>query len=324
MHTSSEYLDIIDESLEKLLENQLPTEPHGLYAPIRYALAAGGKRLRPVLCLAAAEALGTEPEKVINQALAIEIFHNFTLLHDDVMDKAEVRRGHPTVHCRWNENTAILSGDAMLTFTSIVLSLGAGDRFAAASELLNRTAMEVCEGQQLDMDYEGRRQDVSVEDYLTMIRLKTGVLLGCACAMGAVMSGRPEAKEAFYDYGVKLGIAFQLRDDYLDTFGDPALFGKQIGGDIMADKKTWLLINALRRDDSGIVASLVGAPVVNPNEKVERVKEVYLRLGLDNECLTLIDQYLSEADEALSHLDIPEEGRRFFLDLTEKSRSRCN
>ena len=324
MQTPSEYLDIIDEALEKLLEEKLPTEPRGIYAPIRYVFAAGGKRLRPVLCLAVAEALGAAPKSVINQALAIEIFHNFTLLHDDVMDKSEVRRGHPTVHCRWNENTAILSGDLMMPFAYKVLGMDAGDKLLPAYKLLTETMIGVCEGQQLDMDYEGLRKDVTVDDYLNMIRLKTGVLLGCACAMGTVMAGRPDAYDAFYEYGVKLGMAFQLRDDYLDSFGDPALFGKQIGGDILCDKKTWLLINALQRDDSGQVAAMIGTTTMKPAEKIERVQEIYTRLGLDEECNRLIDNYLAEADAALKQLNLSPEGLDFFLKLTDKSRTRCN
>ena len=242
MYTTEYLLNYINKAINEI---SYPNKPEGLYAPIKYTLDGGGKRIRPVLTLAVCDALGVDIAQAINQALGIEIYHNFTLLHDDVMDKADMRRGRPTVHIKWNEETAILSGDAMLTMASQYACINAGDKIAQVMELFNRTAMEVYEGQQYDMDFESRN-DVTVEEYLNMIRLKTSVLLGCACEMGALMAGASdEVKDAFYKYGVKLGLAFQLQDDYLDTYGDPAVFGKKIGGDILNDKKTWLLISAM-------------------------------------------------------------------------------
>ena len=223
---------MVGEAISRL---HLPDKPAGLYDPITYTLDCGGKRLRPVLTLAAWQAMGKDPMTAIHQAIAIEMFHNFTLLHDDVMDKADVRRGRPTVHVKWNEQTAILSGDAMLTSSTMLLAGKAGDKLQTALELFNGTAMNIYEGQQYDMDFESRT-DVTVEEYMEMIRLKTSVLLGCACAMGALMAGAPmETQIRFFDYGVNLGLAFQLQDDYLDTYGNPETFGKAIGGDILHD-----------------------------------------------------------------------------------------
>ena len=207
--------------------------PQGLFAPVRYTLEGGGKRLRPLLLLSTCEALGGDPDKAISQAVGLEMFHNFTLLHDDVMDNSEVRRGRPTVHRRWNPSVAILSGDAMLTMATELVCKDSGAHLREVLDLFNRTAMEVYGGQQLDMEFENRR-DVSVKEYVEMIRLKTSVLLACACKLGAIMAGASEKDaDAMYSYGEKLGLAFQLQDDNLDTYGDPALFGKEIGGDII-------------------------------------------------------------------------------------------
>ena len=205
--------------------------------------------------------MGKDPMTAIHQAVAIEMFHNFTLLHDDVMDNADVRRGRPTVHRKWDEETAILSGDAMLTTSTMLLAIKAGENLASALDLFNGTAMNIYEGQQLDMDFE-KRLDVSIEEYMEMIRLKTSVLLGCACGMGALMARTPfETQLQFFNYGVNLGLAFQLQDDYLDTYGDPKTFGKAIGGDILNDKKTRLLIMALKEDQTGEVRNLIGSDV---------------------------------------------------------------
>ena len=226
------------EEIENALDSYvLPQEPAGLYDPIRYAMLTGGKRLRPMLAVAVANAMGGSTQQVINQAIGVEMFHNFTLLHDDVMDHASVRRGRPTVHVKWDERTAILSGDAMLTCASQMMMTGAGQHIEAVLNLFNRTAMEVYEGQQMDMDFEPR-MDVTEAEYLEMIRLKTSVLLACACRMGAVMSDASDADQrAWYQFGINLGLAFQLQDDYLDTFGDPVVFGKEIGGDILTIRK---------------------------------------------------------------------------------------
>lgn len=315
-----EYTAMVTEAIEKL---RLPAQPSGLYDPIRYTLDCGGKRLRPVLTLAACQAMGTEPIKAIHQAIAIEMFHNFTLLHDDVMDRADVRRGRPTVHVKWDERTAILSGDAMLTTATMLLAIKAGDNLAQALELFNGTAMNIYEGQQLDMDFESRL-DVTVEEYMEMIRLKTSVLLGCACAMGAMMGGAPfEMQTAFFDYGVNLGLAFQLQDDYLDTYGNPETFGKAIGGDILNDKKTWLLIMALQSDKAGEIKQLLGSRE-NPEEKIAKVREVYNSLGLPEQIHELISAYIDSAIKSLDSMPVPlsPEARVFFMDLALKSASR--
>ncbi|MDE6279295.1 MAG: polyprenyl synthetase family protein, partial [Paramuribaculum sp.] len=247
---------------------QYPTTAPALYVPIAYTLESGGKRLRPRLLLSAFAAFaGDRPLKeALPQALGLEIFHNFTLLHDDVMDNADIRRGRPTVHKRWNENAAILSGDAMLTLATEYIADCKVELLPEVLKLFNTTAMEIYQGQQLDVDFE-ERNDVSVEEYIEMIRLKTSVLLGCACRMGAMLAGASEeACRAMYEYGTDLGLAFQLRDDWLDTFGDPLEFGKEIGGDIINAKKTWLLITALQESDGEVEAIL--KEDLEPEERV--------------------------------------------------------
>lgn len=321
MQTFSEYTGLIEQTLKNI---HYPSVPAGLYEPIAYTLEGGGKRLRPALTLAVCEAFGCSVSAAVNQAVAIELFHNFTLLHDDVMDRADMRRGRPTVHVRWNDRTAILSGDAMLTMANILVRRGCDDRKAGeASALLDRTAMEVYEGQQFDMDFEDR-SDVTVDEYIEMIRLKTSVLIGCACRMGALMAGAPkECAKAMYAYGERLGLAFQLQDDYLDTYGDPIVFGKEIGGDILNDKKTWLLITALNEDAEGVLAQEISTPS-SPAEKIRRVREVYDRLDLDRRCHELIDRYVNEAIAMLDHVGLTPAAKEFFIDIAERSRTRTH
>lgn len=315
MKTSQFLADYINKAISEI---QYPASPRGLYEPIEYTLEGGGKRIRPVLALAVCDALGVSLEAVKYQALGVEMFHNFTLLHDDVMDKADMRRGKPTVHIKWNESTAILSGDAMLTMATQLMCRNAGEKTAEALQLFNRTAMEVYDGQQYDMDFESR-MDVTVDEYINMIKLKTSVLLGCACEMGAIMAGADmSVRQAFYNYGLKLGLAFQLQDDYLDTYGDPAVFGKKIGGDIINDKKTWLLISALDQDDSGELALVVGKDIA-PELKIATVKGVYNRLKLADKCRDLIDRYANEAIAHLDALNLNNDARDFFVDLAMKS-----
>ncbi len=320
MLSSDQYLDIIENAIENI---DYPAHPSGLYQPIKYALETGGKRIRPMLTLAACDALGVDVNVAVDQALAIEMFHNFTLLHDDVMDKAEVRRGRPTVHQRWNEQTAILSGDAMLTMSQMMASRCAVEKLPSVLALFNKTAMEVYEGQQYDMDFE-HRKSVSAENYMEMIRLKTSVLIGCAVRMGALMAGADEnTQQAFYDYGEKLGLAFQLRDDYLDTFGDPTIFGKAIGGDIVNDKKTWLLITAMSEDRSGTIEKWLGNQS-DKSGKIEAVTGVYRFLKLDERCSELVNRYCDEAVAQLNRINLSVEAREFFVELAMKSRARSN
>ena len=317
MKEYNEYLQIVTDAISNL---RLPGQPSGLYDPIRYTLNCGGKRLRPVLALAACEAFGKEAMTAIHQAIAIEMFHNFTLLHD-VMDKAEVRRGRPTVHVKWNEETAILSGDAMLTTANMLLAVKCGERLPQALELFNGTAMNIYEGQQYDMDFESRT-DVTVEEYMEMIRLKTSVLLGCACGMGALMADAPfETQVRFFDFGVNLGLAFQLQDDYLDTYGDPETFGKSIGGDILNDKKTWLLIMAMNEDKSGRIKSMLGT-TDDPESKIKAVRSIYDELDLPQRIHELISAYIDTAIKCLDHLELAPEARSFFMDLALKSATR--
>ena len=318
MKEYNEYLRMVNDAISNL---RLPARPAGLYDPIRYTLDCGGKRLRPVLTLATCHALGREPITAIHQAIAIEMFHNFTLLHDDVMDKADVRRGRPTVHVKWNEETAILSGDAMLTTASMLLDIKVGDHIQPAHELFNGSAMNIYEGQQLDMDFESRT-DVTVEEYIEMIRLKTSVLLGCACGMGALMADAPmETQIRMFDYGVNLGLAFQLQDDYLDTYGNPETFGKAIGGDILNDKKTWLLIMAMNEDTTGTIRSLLG-PTSDPQTKIRAVREVYNSLSLPERIHELISAYIDTAIKSLDYIDLAPEASTLFMDLALKSASR--
>lgn len=296
--------------------------PRGLFQPVEYTLEGGGKRLRPLLLLASCQALGGDPEVALNQAVGIEMFHNFTLLHDDVMDNAEVRRGRPTVHRRWNESVAILSGDAMLTLATRIVTTGSGDRMAAILDLFNTTAMEVYGGQQLDMEFEDRN-DVSVEEYIEMIRLKTSVLLACACRMGAVMAGAsPEDCQAMYRYGELLGLAFQLQDDNLDTYGDPALFGKEIGGDIINEKKTWLWINAMNREPKRM--QRVVEQKLTDYLKIREIRKIYDDLGLKEEAQALIEHYASEAVKAISQVKMSPQARAFFTSMAAKSAARSH
>lgn len=319
LYTASQLSDIIN---SRIAEIRYPANPAGLYDPIKYTLDGGGKRLRPMLSLAVCSALGGTIDDVMNQALGIELFHNFTLLHDDVMDNADTRRGKPTVHRSWNVPTAILSGDAMLTMATQYVAMVTDKAIQSeAIALFNKTAMEIYEGQQYDMDFESRT-DVTVSEYIGMIRLKTSVLLGCACEMGALIAGASlDVREQFYNYGEKLGLAFQLQDDYLDTYGNPARFGKQIGGDILNDKKTWLLISAIEQDKTGEALNLIGAEI-QPDEKIRKMKAVYNRLDLPAKCRCLIDQYANEAIGIVTGIEMPDASKALFIDMARQSATR--
>lgn len=314
------FAHIVEEAIKNL---SYPTVAPKLYDPIRYTLEGGGKRLRPVLCLATYAALShRDPQEAVNQAVAVELFHNFTLLHDDVMDNADLRRGRPTVHRKWSVPVAILSGDAMLTMASQQLAKGAGDLLAPLEECFNTTAMEVYQGQQLDMEFESR-DNVTVDEYNFMIGLKTSVLLGCACRLGAIMARASAAEaKAMYDYGYALGMAFQLRDDWLDTFGDAALFGKEIGGDIVNRKKTWLLITALGLEPEELPAIL--AEDLDDQELISQVKAVYDRHHLGDRCRDLAQSYSRTASAILDTADIDVDARRFFASLAERAYTRTH
>lgn len=293
--------NVLEAFNDRLFHIPYPTEASALFEPIDYAIESGGKRVRPTLLLRMAMACGANAIDAIDPAIGIELFHNFTLLHDDIMDHADMRRGRPSVHCRWNNNVAILSGDAMLTIASGYMNSIPGETGRRIFELYTKTALEIYQGQQLDMEFE-ERDDVSVDEYIHMIRLKTSVLLGCACRIGAMLGkASDEACSAAYDFGDNLGLAFQLRDDLLDTFGDPVLFGKQIGGDILNKKKTWLLISALEQGDREIISSVLDAKT-DDMQKIETVKSIYRSMELDVKCQQLIDTYAQRAINALDSM----------------------
>ena len=313
-----EYLAKVNEAISAI---PYPKEPSQLYQPIAYTMALGGKRLRPVLVLMACEAMGGDAAKALNAAVGLELFHNFTLLHDDVMDKAAVRRGQPTVHRRWNENVAILSGDAMLTMASQYVARVDEAVLQPVLEVFNTTAVEIYEGQQWDMDYE-QRAEVTEADYIEMIRLKTSVLLGCACKMGAIIAGADEANaKALYEVGLNLGLAFQLQDDVLDVWGDEATFGKEIGGDIMNNKKTYLLINALNRaqgDDLGGLRRWITDEYAMRQEKVPAVRAIYERLGLRQLAQEAIAAYTQKALDGLAQVAMGDDDRKEFAEFINR------
>ena len=315
MHTFNEYLERVNNAIKAI---PYPEQPSHLYEPITYTMDLGGKRLRPVLVLMACEAVGGDINRALTPAIGLEMFHNFTLLHDDVMDKADIRRGKPTVHVKWDDNTAILSGDAMLTMATQLIAQAPADVMPQVMDLYNRTAMEIYEGQQYDVDFE-TRTDVTVDEYIEMIRLKTSVLLGCACKMGALIGGADEATaQLFYKVGENLGLAFQLQDDMLDVWGDEATFGKAIGGDIMNNKKTFLLINAMQRatGDHKVELSLwLSTPNASRAVKVPAVTAIYDALNLRSLSLDAINRYNDEALEALSKIAISDEARSEFANF---------
>lgn len=288
-----------------------------LYAPIRYLLAIGGKRLRPSLVLASAEVEGGEMTSSIPAALAVEIFHNFTLMHDDIMDNAPLRRGVQTVHERWDTNTAILSGDAMFVEAYQALAATNSTHLTSMLKLFNRTAIEVCEGQQRDMAFE-QRDDVRLEEYMEMIRLKTSVLIAAALELGAMAAESTDERcSKYYEFGICIGLAFQLQDDYLDAFGDPATFGKQVGGDILSDKKTFLHIRCRERANGAQLASFdaLTGPTDHPTGKVEAVKKLYLETGAADELRECIADYHSKALVLLDELNPRPAGRAVLVSI---------
>ena len=279
-------------------------QPYGLYEPIEYTLAAGGKRVRPQLAMIASHMFGGQDQDVLPAALALEIFHNFTLLHDDVMDHAEVRRGRPTVHVKWNENTAILSGDQMLIEAYKMLSRVPAEKLSKVLQLFNKMATEICEGQQYDVDFESQ-EHVAIDDYLLMIRLKTSVLLATALQMGAYIAGADEqAQDALYQFGIHIGLAFQIQDDILDVWGDPATFGKAIGGDIACNKKTFVTLTALQladEDSRHALHTWLSQTMQDNVEKIAAVTAIYNRLEVRAECEKRVVEL---TQQALAYLSI--------------------
>ena len=298
----------------------------GLYDPIEYVLGLGGKRLRPVLMLLAYNLYKEDVTRIFSQAAGIETYHNFTLLHDDLMDKADMRRNKPTVHKKWDENTAILSGDAMLILAyQFMMKKCPLECVERVMEVFGRTALEVCEGQQWDMEFE-HRLDVTVDEYIEMIRLKTSVLLAAALKIGAILGGAPEKDaQLLYDFGIKMGLAFQLQDDYLDVYGDPAVFGKKIGGDILCNKKTFMLITALslaEGEDKETLLNWLRATDYVAEEKIQSVTALYNKVGVPELCQARIDAYYKEGLELLDKVNVEsslkEELKKFVCHLMDR------
>lgn len=280
-------------------------EPKGLYAPIAYTMAAGGKRVRPQLAMIACGIFGGNEQEVAPAAMALEVFHNFTLLHDDVMDKAEVRRGRPTVHIQWNENTAILSGDQMMIEAYKLLAEVPESKLHKVLRLFNEMATEICEGQQYDVDFESQ-EHVTIEEYLKMIRLKTSVLLATALQIGSYLAGANEAQqEALYQFGINVGLAFQIQDDILDVWGDPKTFGKAVGGDISCNKKTYVYLTAQKLADAELAEELhqwYGSVLDDNTEKIAAVKGVFEQLNVRAACEAVVEDYTQKALRILDTL----------------------
>jgi len=318
MYSFKELQDVVQKEIDGL---EFSTPPEGLFEPMKYILGIGGKRLRPILVLLSANLFKEDLRKIYLPAIGIEVFHNFTLLHDDVMDNAPIRRSKATVHEKWNNNVAILSGDAM-SIKAYQYIVSCEDRHLRdVLTVFNQTALEVCEGQQFDMEFEDR-SDVQIDEYLEMIRLKTAVLLGGSLKMGAVM-GDADAKDAelLYHFGVNLGMAFQLQDDFLDVFGDEEVFGKKIGGDILCNKKTFLLIKAFelaKGEDKKELEEWVSAKDFNAEEKITAVRSIYEKLKVKDQSQAKIDEYFSLCLEYLDKVNVPAEKKKELYTLVKK------
>jgi geranylgeranyl diphosphate synthase type II len=309
-------LSIINREIQAI---QYPENPSGLYDPIAYLLALKGKKIRPAFTLLACNLYRDEVDAAIRPALAWEIFHNFTLMHDDVMDKADLRRGQPTVHKKWSENVAILSGDAMLILSYIFMTKSVTENLKPLLDLFSQTATEICEGQQYDMLFE-QRTDVSEQEYIEMIRLKTAVMIGACFKSGAIVGGADE-KDAqnLYDFGINLGLAFQITDDLLDVYGNPDLFGKKTGGDILCNKKTYLLINALNRADQTDKEKLLKWLKYEgkPQEKIIAVRSLYDQLAIPEKTNEAIRFFYEKALTAFQAVSIDEEKKKILKNVTQ-------
>ncbi len=321
MYLVEELQDIVNAEIKKRSEELKELNPFDLYAPVKYSLEIGGKRLRPVLLLVSNNLFTDNISKALPSAIAVEVFHNFTLLHDDIMDKADVRRNQPTVHRKFDENSAILSGDAMAFLSYRYLLEKKSERLVDVIDLFSKTAIEVCEGQQYDMDFENR-MDVSEDEYLEMIRLKTAVLLACSLKAGALIANAGESiTMQLYDYGINLGLAFQLQDDLLDSFGNQETFGKRIGGDILANKKTYLLISALElakgADKKELLAWIEKDEFVE-EEKIKGVREIYEKLDIKNITRNKIDHYFKISEKILDQIPIEKERKNALVELGKR------
>lgn len=323
----TKHLDALQNKFEDGLLDYIDSLPENpLHQPIRYILSLGGKRIRPALVLLSGKAFDATESQLIRAALAVEIFHNFSLVHDDIMDKAPLRRGKATVHEKWDSNAAILSGDAMLIEAYKQLSLCGQDHLKEILDLFNITSLEVCEGQQLDMDFE-RRADVSVSEYIEMIRLKTAVLLGCSLQMGALLGNASEADCLhIYNFGKLCGIAFQIQDDYLDAFGNPEDFGKQVGGDILSNKKTYLIIKALELASADGRAELENIyfqnTIADGDKKVSRVLELFRELKIDEITKDESIRYFQLAKAEMDNTSLKDFQKEGFLEFLEMLQGR--
>lgn len=314
MHTPTQLQQLIEDVIPKIY---YPEHPANLYEPIRYIMRLGGKRIRPVMVLMAAELFTDEVEKALDVALAIETFHNFTLVHDDIMDNAPLRRGKQTIHEKWGVNNAILSGDVMMVEANKHLSKADVSVLKQVLETFNLTAQGVCEGQQLDMEFE-QRNNVSIPEYINMIRLKTAVLLGGAMKLGGIVGGASTADaDLLYKFGENLGIAFQLQDDILDVYGNPEKFGKQVGGDIIANKKTFLHLKALALAH-GDKAKVLYTDLYDAATKVEKVTALYNQYQIKALATSEMDQYLTVAYQALADLGVADEKKSQFRELIKQ------
>lgn len=322
MLTANEILEKINSYLDNMPYTR---EPQSLYEPVKYALSMGGKRIRPSLMLMAYNMFKDDPESILPTACAIETYHNYTLLHDDLMDNAAMRRGMPTVHVKWDANTAILSGDSMLVLAFQRMMQCAPDKLKPVLDLFTETSLEIGEGQQYDMDFESRT-DVTEDEYIEMIRLKTSVLLACSLKLGAIQAGAPAADaDNLYKFGELMGLAFQLQDDYLDVYGDPAVFGKAIGGDILCNKKTYMLINAYNRagdDMRGELTRWVTAEEFDPAEKIAAVTAIYDKVGIKELAEQKINYYFDQSRKYLAAVNVPDERKAVLAGYTDKMMKR--
>lgn len=322
MMTSNEMLKLINEQLERLSDNR---EPRHLYEPIEYVLSLGGKRIRPILMMLAYNLYQERPEEILMPACAIETYHNYTLLHDDLMDCADLRRGCATVHKRWDANTAILSGDSMLVLAYQRMATCQADHLKEVIDLFTQTALEIGEGQQYDMDFE-KRDDVTEDEYIEMIRLKTSVLLACALKIGAILGGASqEDAENLYRFGEKIGLSFQLQDDYLDVYGDTKVFGKAIGGDIISNKKTYMLINAFNLATPTQRAELtewIQKEQFDKQEKIEAVTTLYNAMGIEQLAKDKIAYYFEESKKYLEAVKLPADRKQELLSYANQLMNR--
>jgi len=308
--SSDEILQLVNDYLDHLPYDR---KPASLYDPVQYVLSLGCKRIRPVLMLLGYNLWREQPEDILMPACGIETYHNYTLLHDDLMDNADVRRGHQTVHRRWDANKAILSGDSMLVLAYQRVAQVPADKLQQVLDLFTITALEIGEGQEYDMSFE-MRNDVTEDEYIEMIRLKTSVLLACALKIGAILAGAPQTDaERLYRLGEQVGLAFQLQDDLLDVYGNPAVFGKAIGGDITSNKKTYMLINAVNRADDQQRAALehwILAKDFDRAEKVTAVTRLYDEIGIRQLCEEKINYYFEQARQTLSQVNVPDDRKQ--------------